>query len=118
MKQKRFVSEATLRHTPAVLRDARCRYDLARLCAIRCHSVAGTGGERVCSRGLGAAAFTLVGSPRTVVCPGFDRLAIEEAAVIVLHEALHSAGLGERPLDPDAPNGGEINRLIRVACGL
>jgi len=89
-----------------------------KLQAIRYQSVADVGGERVCGRGLGAAAFTTVGNLRTVVCPGFDRLDIDEAAVIVLHEALHGAGLTEWPLDRDAPNGGEINRTIRLACDL
>lgn len=91
---------------------------LERLRATRYQSVADTGGERVCGRGLGAAAFTMVNSPRTIVCPSFDRLAVEGAAVIVIHEALHSAGRSEWPLDPEAPNGGEINRTVRAACGL
>ncbi len=91
---------------------------LAQLRAIRYQSVADTGGERVCGRGLGAAAFTLVNSPRTIVCPGFDRLTVEGAAVIVLHEALHFAGQTEWPVDPDAPDSGEINRIVRVECQL
>lgn len=91
---------------------------LERLRATRYQSVADTGGARVCGRGLGAAAFTLVNSPRTIVCPSFERLTVEEAAVIVIHEALHFSGQTEWPRDPDAPNGGQINRMVRVACGL
>ena len=91
---------------------------VARLQAIRYQSVDDVGNERVCGRGLGAAAFTTVGNLRTIVCPGFNRLDVDEAAVIILHEALHSAGRTEWPLDPNAPNGGQINRLIRMACNL
>jgi hypothetical protein len=91
---------------------------LARLRATRYQSVADTGGDRVCGRGLDAAAFTMVNSPRTIICPAFDRLTVEDAAVIVLHEALHSAGQTEWPLDPNAPNSGQINRMVRAACGL
>ena len=91
---------------------------IERLRATRYQAVADTGGERVCGRGLGAAAFTMVSSPRTIICPSFDRLAVEDAAVIVLHEALHSAGRTEWPADPNAPNGGQINRTVRIACDL
>lgn len=91
---------------------------LACLRATRYQSVADTGGDRVCGRSLGAAAFTMVKSPRTIICPAFGRLTVEDAAVIVLHEALHFAGQTEWPRDPDAPNGGQINRMVREACGL
>jgi hypothetical protein len=91
---------------------------VARLRSVRYQTVSDVGGDRVCGRGLGAAAFTTVGNLRTIVCPGFDRLGVDEAAVIVLHEALHAAGRTEWPLDPSAPNGGQINRLIRMACKL
>jgi hypothetical protein len=81
-------------------------------------SVADTGGERVCGRGLDAAAFTMVRSPRTIVCPAFDRLTVEDAAVVVLHEALHFAGLPESPLTPGAVSSSEINDRIADRCGL
>lgn len=91
---------------------------LTQLAATRYKPVADTGGERVCGRGPSAAAFTLVGSPRTIVCPAFDRLSVEHAAVVLLHEALHSAGLGEWPADPQAPDSGAISRMVRTACEL
>jgi hypothetical protein len=114
------LADERLRNLPACssLFDDLGADGLTRLRATRYQSVADVGGERVCGRGLGAAAFTTVGNLRTVICPGFDRLGSDEAAVIVLHEALHSAGLGEWPLDPDGQNGGEINRMVRLACGL
>ncbi|MEW6338238.1 MAG: hypothetical protein ACOY3Y_16335 [Acidobacteriota bacterium] len=80
--------------------------------------VGDTEGEHVCKRGRGAAAFTMVRSPRTVICPVFDRLSVEHAAVVILHEALHFAGQTEWPSDPAAPTSGEINWTIRVACRL
>ncbi len=70
----------------------------------------------VCRRGRGAAAFTLVGSPITTLCPAFDELTVEAAAHVVLHEALHSAGLTEWPLDPDAQDSRSINRAVQLAC--
>lgn len=70
----------------------------------------------VCRRGRGAAAFTFVGSPITTLCPAFDELTVEAAAHVVLHEALHSAGLTEWPLDPDAPNSRSIHRVVHMAC--
>ena len=81
-------------------------------------SVARGGGEGVCARGLGSVAFTRVKSPLTTLCPTFDQLTIEQAAVAVLHEALHFAGQTEWPLDPNAPTAGEINQMVRVACEL
>lgn len=73
---------------------------------------------RGCGRGLGPAAFTHVGSSRTMVCPGFDRLPVEAAAMIVIHEALHYAGLGEKPSDPRGPEPDAINHSVRAACHL
>lgn len=91
---------------------------LARLRENRYLPAAGTGVERVCSRGVGAAAFTTVGNSRTVICPGFGRLDPKQAAVIVLHEALHSAGLPESPQTPGAMTSAEINDWVADRCGL
>jgi hypothetical protein len=43
------------------------------------------------------AAFTTVGSPMVFVCDEFERLSYQDAATIIIHEALHTAGLKERP---------------------
>ena len=45
-------------------------------------------------------AFTCVGCPQTVVCPSFLRLGAAAGATILIHEALHFAGLKERPTHP------------------
>ena len=81
-------------------------------------SVADAGGDRVCRRGWGAAAFTGVGSPSTVLCPALHGLTLEETALVVLHEALHRAGLQEWPPTPGALDSTAINRMVRGACGL
>jgi hypothetical protein len=90
----------------------------ARLRATRYQSAVEVGGERICRRGAGVAAFTAVGNPRTIICPGFGRLDVKKAAVIVLHEALHFAGLPESPPTPGAMNSSEINDRIADRCGL
>jgi hypothetical protein len=47
-----------------------------------------------------------VGSPSTFVCRLFQRLGDERAAVVLIHEALHHAGLTEYPQDPEAMTSG------------
>jgi hypothetical protein len=66
-----------------------------------------------------AAAFTHVHGSETYLCADrFSKLDVSEAAVILLHEALHQAGLSEWPRDPDAPTSAEINRMVRRRCAL
>ncbi|HVN76696.1 MAG TPA: hypothetical protein VMT19_10300 [Thermoanaerobaculaceae bacterium] len=64
------------------------------------------------------AAFTWVGDRRVVLCPAFAALPLDGAAAILIHEALHSAGLGERPADPRGLRSADINREVVAACGL
>jgi hypothetical protein len=73
-------------------------------------------GKQACPDGVFAA--TQVGSRVTMLCTGFGRVSREMAAVVVLHEALHFAGLRERPGDPGAMSSNEINNLVRKSCGL
>ncbi len=35
----------------------------------------------------------------------------------LIHEALHTAGLGEYPVDPDGMTPSEIDEMVRQACG-
>jgi hypothetical protein len=65
----------------------------------------------------GAQAFTRVGSPITWVCDRFARLDTDKAALVLLHEALHFAGLPEQPHDPQAMTSSEINDLVKDRCG-
>jgi len=69
--------------------------------------------EHVCR---GAEAFTTVGGSRVWLCRGFGWMEDGEAATVLLHEALHNAGLGERPLDPSGPTADEIDEMVKRAC--
>jgi hypothetical protein len=62
-------------------------------------------------------AFTGVGQPHTRLCPAFADLSTDQAVTIVLHEALHFAGLDERPHDPRGLTPLQINRMVESACG-
>jgi len=61
-------------------------------------------------------AFTGVGQPHTRLCPAFADLSTDQAVTIVLHEALHFAGLDERPHDPGGLTPLQINRMVESAC--
>ena len=77
-----------------------------------------TAEDEVCQQ-RNAAALTLVGGRRTILCsPAFSRLSRWQAAMILIHEALHHAGLSEYPLASDAPRSSEINQRVKVSCGL
>lgn len=70
-----------------------------------------------CSRGI--AATTTVGGSLTRLCrPWLPRLDRHELAALLIHEALHQAGLSEWPHDPDAMTSQQINRLVSKECGL
>ena len=64
-----------------------------------------------------ASAFTTVGGPVTRLCRSFRRLAPPVAAGVVVHEALHAAGLGESPSTPGALSPAEIDDRVAAACG-
>ena len=65
-----------------------------------------------------SSAFTEVGSSVTYLCRDFGRLAPEQAAIRLVHEALHHAGLPEAPADPTALASAEINELVARDCRL
>jgi hypothetical protein len=67
---------------------------------------------------MGANAFTAVGSPVTYLCPAFGSLPTEQAAFVLIHEALHYAGMTEKPQDENARTSSEINDLVKVSCRL
>jgi len=70
--------------------------------------------QTVCTN---AAAFTWVGGVHTRLCRRFSSLPVERAAMTLLHEALHHAGLPERPADPDGMSAREIDATVSSACG-
>jgi hypothetical protein len=71
-------------------------------------------GERPCREG--AAAFTMVGSRVTYICDTFGKLSRSAAARVLIHEALHQAGLGERPHQPNGLTSSRINGMVRRRC--
>lgn len=81
--------------------------------------VARSTGERQTCSSRSAAAFTTVGGERTHLCPRrFVELTVSRAAMILIHEALHHAGMPEWPAEPSAPTSEQLNRLIRSSCRL
>jgi hypothetical protein len=71
------------------------------------------GRDNAICRASPAAAFTGPGSRVVFVCgQRFPRLSRERAQLVVIHELLHTLGLGERP-----PTTGEIDRLVARHCG-
>jgi hypothetical protein len=67
-----------------------------------------------CSRR--AVAVTHIGQPFTWVCGTFSGLTAHQAAIVLIHEALHFGGLGESPRVPDAMTSQEINFLVVSRC--
>jgi hypothetical protein len=70
-------------------------------------------GEPVCHR-TDVMLVSTPNVPRIIVCPGFarvERLRPEEGAIMVIHEELHTLGLGENP-----PTSAEISRRVRGRC--
>ena len=71
--------------------------------------------KAVCGK---AVAFTNVGAAPTFLCRDFARMTDERAAMYVVHEALHHAGLTEKPHDPGALTSRAINTMVTNACKL
>jgi hypothetical protein len=65
----------------------------------------------------GAEAFTWLGASQTYVCRRYSSLTNDFAAMLLVHEALHHAGLTERPQDRKAMSAHEINVMVTRACG-
>ena len=68
------------------------------------------------SKGAENLAYTTVGGAPTWICRQLARVSNETAAVAVIHEALHHAGLTERPHDRMAMSSIEITRMVKRAC--
>ena len=69
----------------------------------------------ICKR---AWAFTTIGGRWTGICRDFARLDELEAATVILHEALHQAGLSEWTQDRRADKSIDITNDVRRRCGL
>jgi hypothetical protein len=68
----------------------------------------------LCRRGV--IAVTEVNGSRTRICPNIRRVSRPLLASILIHEALHHAGMSEAPFDPLAPTSAEITRRVKVSC--
>ncbi len=66
----------------------------------------------------GVPAFTDLGSARIKLCGRFGTLQASSAALLLLHEALHSSGLRESPTYPNALTAREINVVVSQGCKL
>jgi hypothetical protein len=66
----------------------------------------------------GSSAYTMVGGGPVRVCREFSRLSDTQAAMVIIHEALHHAGLSEYPLDPEGMTSNQINGMVMESCGL
>lgn len=76
-------------------------------------------GSAACNSHPSAAAVTQPGSFTVLLCgTNFTNLSASGAAVVVIHEGLHSAGLNENPPDPSAMTSDQINQMVMSKCGL
>ena len=66
----------------------------------------------------GVSAYTMLGGGPVRVCRDFSRLSDSQAAMVIIHEALHHAGLTEYPQDPKGMTSREINGMVSERCGL
>ena len=67
----------------------------------------------------GASAFTGMTTGRTAFCQhSFLKLPAPRRAIVLLHEALHVAGMGQHPLHPGAMTAREINGVVARSCDL
>ena len=66
----------------------------------------------------GASAFTGMTTGRTAFCRSFLKLPAHRRAIVLLHEALHAAGLGQHPVHPGGMTAREINGMVARSCDL
>lgn len=65
-----------------------------------------------------AAAYTYVDKAPTFLCGGFSSMTDESASLVLVHEALHHAGLPESSSQPGSMSSAGINDAVQRACGL
>jgi hypothetical protein len=66
----------------------------------------------------GSVVHTLVGGGPIWVCRKFSRLSNSQGAMVIIHEALHHAGLTEHPQDKSGMTSAGINAMVAKRCGL
>ena len=72
--------------------------------------------RRICQGGISA--ITSIGGDTTRLCEHFTTLPQNDKVAILIHEALHAAGLGEAPYHPEAPTSRELTDIVKTACAL
>jgi hypothetical protein len=63
-------------------------------------------------------AQTYVGDAPTWICRRLTSYSDEQTALVIIHEALHHAGLTEKPHDRNAMSSGAINKMVGKSCNL
>jgi len=66
----------------------------------------------------GVAAATGVGLSQVLICERFKSLPRPSKVAVLIHEALHTAGLNEAPYDPHGKTSREITEMVKKACSL
>ncbi len=66
----------------------------------------------------GAVALSGLGGRRTRLCDSFKTHSRRDQAAHLIHEALHVAGMSEKPVDPNGLTPHEITVLVKAACRL
>ncbi len=70
--------------------------------------------KKYCGRAVPA--VTTVGGSAIFLCRSFAHLSGQQAAIILIHEALHLAGQTEYPAAPGAPDSLAITRMVMTDC--
>lgn len=71
-----------------------------------------------CQEHLDWGMWTNVNSNTVYLCNAFDTASEGGSATLLIHEALHSAGLNEYPGDPNGMTSAQINDMVQAACNL
>lgn len=66
----------------------------------------------------GISAITSIGGNTTRLCDHLTVLSQNDKVAILIHEALHAAGLGEAPYHLEAPTSSELTRIVKMARAL
>jgi hypothetical protein len=88
----------------------------ATLSAAAYHAASAEQERRYCGRGVEALAT--VGGSAVALCRGFAHLSGQDAAIILIHEALHLAGQPEAPATSGAPDSRQLTEAVIASCQL
>ena len=89
----------------------------ASLSSLRFHLATPEQTRSICRERSAVLFSTLHGHEVGVCATQFSKIPAGHTAPLLLHEALHRAGLQEQPHSPDALRSGEVTALVREMCG-